>query len=64
MKEKSKRERRFVPLLIALILVLLGFLALLFLSTPAFRTLPGGGMGGTDQGEQEVIGMGEARDPS
>jgi TonB family protein len=38
MKEKPKRERRFVPLLIALILVLLGFLALLFLSTPAFRT--------------------------
>jgi len=39
MKEKSKRGRRFVPLLIALILVLLGFLALLFLSTPTFRTL-------------------------
>jgi len=38
MKEKSKRKRRFVPLLIALILVFLGFLALLFLSTPAFRT--------------------------
>ncbi len=38
MKEKSKGERRFVPLVIALILVLLGFLALLFLSTPAFRT--------------------------
>jgi TonB family protein len=38
MKEKPKRQRRFVPLLIALILVLLGFLALLFLSTPAFRT--------------------------
>jgi TonB family protein len=38
MKEKPKRKRRFVPLLIALILVLLGFLALLFLSTPTFRT--------------------------
>lgn len=38
MKEKSKRERRFLPLLIVLIVVLLGFLALLFLSTPAFRT--------------------------
>jgi TonB family protein len=38
MKEKSRRERRFAPLLIALILVLLGFLALLFLSTPAYRT--------------------------
>jgi len=38
MKEKSKGERRFVPLVIALILVLLGFLALLFLLTPAFRT--------------------------
>ena len=38
MKEKSKRERRFLPLLIALILVLLGFMALIFLSTPAFRT--------------------------
>jgi hypothetical protein len=38
MKEKSKRERCFVPLLIALIVVLLGFLALLFLSTPEFRT--------------------------
>jgi TonB family protein len=38
MKEKSKGERRFVPLVIALILVLLGFLALLFLSAPAFRT--------------------------
>jgi len=38
MKEKPKRERRFVPLLIALILVFLGFVALLFLSTPAFRT--------------------------
>jgi len=38
MKEKPKRERRFVPLLIALILVLLGFLALLLLSTPTFRT--------------------------
>ena len=38
MKEKSKRERRFLPLLIALIIVLLGFLALLFLSTPAVRT--------------------------
>jgi len=38
MKEKPKRERRFVPLLIALILVLLGFVALLFLSTPPFRT--------------------------
>ncbi len=38
MKEKSKRERRFLPLLIVLIVVFLGFLALLFLSTPAFRT--------------------------
>ena len=38
MKEESKGGRRFVPLLIALILVLLGFLALLFLSTPAYRT--------------------------
>jgi len=38
MKERSKRERRFAPLLIALIVVLLGFLALLFLSTPTFRT--------------------------
>jgi len=38
MKEKPKRKRRFVPLLIALILVLLGFLALLLLSTPTFRT--------------------------
>jgi TonB family protein len=38
MKEKSKGKRRFASLLIALIVVLLGFLALLFLSTPAFRS--------------------------
>jgi TonB family protein len=38
MKEKSRRQRRFTPLLITLIVVLLGFLALLFLSTPAYRT--------------------------
>jgi TonB family protein len=42
MKEESRRDRRFVPLLIALILVLLGFLALLFLSTPTFRTFQEG----------------------
>jgi len=38
MKQRSKRERRSVPFLIALIVVLLGFLAVLFLSTPAVRT--------------------------
>jgi TonB family protein len=38
MKKRAKRERRFAPLLIALIIVLLGFMAFLFLSTPAFRT--------------------------
>jgi TonB family protein len=38
MKKKAKRERRFVALLIALILVLLGFFALLILSTPEFGT--------------------------
>jgi TonB family protein len=38
MKKKSKRERRFIPLFIALILVILGLLTLIFLSTPAFRT--------------------------
>ena len=38
MKKKWKRERRFLPFLIALIVVLLGFLALLLLSAPTFRT--------------------------
>ena len=38
MKKKSKRKRRFLPLLITLIIVLLVSLASLFLSTPAFRT--------------------------
>jgi TonB family protein len=38
MKEESRRQRRFVPLLIVLILVLLCVLGLLFLSTPTFRT--------------------------
>jgi len=42
MKEESRRDRRFVPFLIALILVVLGFLALLFLSTPTFRTFQEG----------------------
>jgi len=38
MKKKSKKKRRFVSLLVALIIVLLGFLALLFLSTPEFQS--------------------------
>jgi len=37
MNKTRKQSQRFVPLLIALILVLLGFLALLLLSTPTFR---------------------------
>lgn len=38
MRKRSKRERRFLPLLIALVSVLLGFLTLFFLSSPVFRT--------------------------
>ncbi len=38
MKEKSKRERRRIPFLMTLIVVCVGFLALLLFSTPAFRT--------------------------
>jgi TonB family protein len=37
MRKNSRRERRFTPLWIALILVLLGFLVLFFLSSPFFR---------------------------
>jgi TonB family protein len=63
MKEKSKRERRFVPLLIALILVILGFLALLFLSTPAFRTFLEEGWETVTRESRRLLGWGKQEIP-
>ena len=63
MKEKSKRERRFVPLLIALILVILGFLALLFLSTPAFRTFLEEGWKTVTRESRRLLGWGKQEIP-
>jgi TonB family protein len=63
MKEKSKGERRFVPLLIALILVLLGFLVLLFLSTPAFRTFLGEGWETLTRESRRLLGWGRQEIP-
>jgi len=63
MKEKSKRERRFVPLLIALILVILGFLVLLFLSTPAFRTFLEEGWETVTRESRRLLGWGKQEIP-
>ena len=63
MKEKSKRERRFVPLVIALILVLLGFLAVLFLSTPTFRTFLEEGREALTRGSRRLLGWGKQEIP-
>ena len=54
MKGRSKRRRRLIPLLIALALVILGFLALLFLSTPLFHTFLEEGRRLLGWGKQEI----------
>ncbi len=58
MRERSKRERRFLPLLIALILVLLGFLALLFLSSPVLRTFWEGRWEALTRESRRLLGWG------
>jgi TonB family protein len=63
MKEKSKRERRFVPLLIVLILVLLGFVALLLLSTPGFRTFLGERWEAITRESRRLLGWGKQEIP-
>lgn len=63
MKEKSKRERRFVPLLIVLILVLLGFVALLLLSTPGFRTFVGERWEAITRESRRLLGWGKREIP-
>ena len=63
MKEKAKQERRFVPLLIALIFVLLGFVALLFLSTPAFRPFLEEGWETLTRESRRLLGWGRQEIP-
>jgi len=63
MKEKSKRGRRFLPLVIALILVLVGFVAILLLSTPTFRAFLGEGWEVLTRESRRLLGWGKQEIP-